>query len=426
MTNNNVKKTEKTVSNKRSKSAQNPKIKMRKHNDFLYSVDSDTKPGKAYKVRFRRSGLICDCAGFARLGTKCRHIKGVEDRLGNDYDRILARLGNYEVAADPVQIREVAKDFCPVCNSRNIIRRGRRQCDNYTSQRYYCHECGHRFSDNMGFERYCADSTTITLVLRLHRHLSSRVIQDILDDVYEIKVSHVTVMNWVNTFHALARRYLTRFPPRVGETWHSDEVQVTLRKKRGGKDKEKCDWCAVMDRDTRFILASMVVSKFRQKNADELFRDAKNRAGKRPTEMVTDRGKHYPAAFEKELKHAAPHEKASVHIDDAHIRNQYRNNNIQERLNGEFRSRERLYRGKKGDSKLFDNYEIDHNYIEPLRILDGDTPADRAGIDIESRNKWRTIIENAALHEQKQDSSGEQDDEKVEDEKDSDESISKG
>ena len=40
--------------------------------------------------------------------------------------------------------------------------------------------------------------------------------------------------------------------------------------------------------------------------------------------------------------------------------------------------------------------QIHHNYIRPHQGLDGDTPADRAGIRIEGNNKWFTIIQNAA------------------------------
>jgi len=37
-----------------------------------------------------------------------------------------------------------------------------------------------------------------------------------------------------------------------------------------------------------------------------------------------------------------------------------------------------------------------HNYVRPHMGLDGDTPAERAGIEIRGRNKWQTIIQNAA------------------------------
>jgi len=74
------------------------------------------------------------------------------------------------------------------------------------------------------------------------------------------------------------------------------------------------------------------------------------------------------------------------------------NNNMMERMNGEIRDREKVVRGlKKDDSPLLRGYQIYHNYIRPHMSLDGQTPADKAGIIIRGQDKWKTIIENASL-----------------------------
>jgi len=39
--------------------------------------------------------------------------------------------------------------------------------------------------------------------------------------------------------------------------------------------------------------------------------------------------------------------------------------------------------------------QIHHNFVRPHQGLDGDTPADRAGIRIVGKNRWKTIIQNA-------------------------------
>jgi hypothetical protein len=51
---------------------------------------------------------------------------------------------------------------------------------------------------------------------------------------------------------------------------------------------------------------------------------------------------------------------------------------------------------EKDDSSLIDGYQIYHNYIRPHMALEGQTPADKAGIKIEGSNKWRTLIQNAS------------------------------
>lgn len=72
------------------------------------------------------------------------------------------------------------------------------------------------------------------------------------------------------------------------------------------------------------------------------------------------------------------------------------NNNKMERLNGEFRDREKVVRGlKKDDSPLIDGYQIYHNYVRPHMALDGKTSAEKCGIEVKGNNKWITLIQNA-------------------------------
>ena len=73
------------------------------------------------------------------------------------------------------------------------------------------------------------------------------------------------------------------------------------------------------------------------------------------------------------------------------------NNNKMERLNGEIRDREKMFRGLKKDySSAVEGAKLYHSYIRPHMGLNGDAPADRAGIDIKGGNKWLTIIQNAS------------------------------
>ncbi len=71
-----------------------------------------------------------------------------------------------------------------------------------------------------------------------------------------------------------------------------------------------------------------------------------------------------------------------------------------ERLNGEFRDREKVMRGvKRTDSAIIKGYQIYHNFIRPHEALGGKTPAEAAGITIEGENKWQTVIQNAAMED---------------------------
>lgn len=90
-----------------------------------------------------------------------------------------------------------------------------------------------------------------------------------------------------------------------------------------------------------------------------------------------------------------PIETRTQHISHIHFKRDM-NNNKMERLNGEFRDREKVMRGiKKDDSVMFDGYQMYHNYLRPHMGLDGNTPAEKCGIKIEGNNKWITLIQNA-------------------------------
>jgi hypothetical protein len=73
------------------------------------------------------------------------------------------------------------------------------------------------------------------------------------------------------------------------------------------------------------------------------------------------------------------------------------NNNKMERMNGEVRDREKVMRGlKKSDTAILKGYQIFHNYFREHEGLEGKTPAEAAGIKIDGKNKWITVIQNAA------------------------------
>ena len=110
--------------------------------------------------------------------------------------------------------------------------------------------------------------------------------------------------------------------------------------------------------------------------------------------FVTDGLQAYNEAFRKE--YGAVAKGSPIHIRHIALDGD-RNNNKMERLNGEFRDREKVIRRvKKKESPMFDGYQIYHNYFRPHMGLEGRTPAEACGIEIKGDNKWITIIQNAS------------------------------
>ncbi len=77
------------------------------------------------------------------------------------------------------------------------------------------------------------------------------------------------------------------------------------------------------------------------------------------------------------------------------------NNNKMERLNGEIRDREKVFRGlKKKDTPIFDGMKAYYNFTKKHSALKGKTPAEQAMIKVDGLNRWKTIIQNASLYKQ--------------------------
>jgi hypothetical protein len=70
--------------------------------------------------------------------------------------------------------------------------------------------------------------------------------------------------------------------------------------------------------------------------------------------------------------------------------------------NGEVRDREKVMRGlKRADTPILTGLQMYHNFVRPHEVLNGDTPAERAGIKVEGKDKWLTLIQNAS-HESRE------------------------
>jgi hypothetical protein len=70
-----------------------------------------------------------------------------------------------------------------------------------------------------------------------------------------------------------------------------------------------------------------------------------------------------------------------------------------ERLNGKIRDREKVMRGlKKEDSPIIIGMRIHHNFIRSHMALDGKTPSQACGIEIQGSHKWLTLIQNTSTN----------------------------
>jgi transposase-like protein len=311
---------------------------------------------------------------------KCKHVWAVEISI-----RIRKTVDGLRV------ITEVSVSECHFCHSRNLKRYDIRWNKSGDIQRFICADCHRTFSINIGFDRMKHNPKAITAALQLYFSGESlRNTQKALR-LLGTEVSHKTVLNWIKKYVRLMDRYLSDITPQVGQTWRADEVFVKFK----GKMKFLF---ALMDDETRFWIAQQVADGKFTANVKPLFAEGKRYAGKRPLTLITDGGPHFvkSARWEFYDKHAKKG-KRTRHIKEIRLSGSVHNNKM-ERMNGEIRDREKVMRSlKRTDTPILKGLQIYHNFVRPHMALNGQTPADRAGIKIEGSDKWFTLIQNASL-----------------------------
>jgi transposase-like protein len=352
-----------------------------KVNNDCYIVRSQSS-SKLYHIIRTDSGWQCDCADHVFRQVKCKHIFAVE--LSN---RIRS-----EVASNRV-IQEVNVRNCQYCGSSNLKKDGLRKNKAGTIQKFYCRDCHHYFTINIGFERMKHNPQAITSAMQLY--FSGESLRNTMKSLklLGVQVSHKTVFMWIKKYVKLMDDYVEKIVPNVSDTWRADELYVKIK----GDMKYLF---ALMDDETRFWLAQEVAETKYQHDARTLFQLGMKIAVKKPLTLITDGLPAYHQAYKSEFYTAR--EPRTRHIRHITIRGD-RNNNKMERFNGEIRDREKVMRGlKTKETPIVTGYQIFHNYIRPHEALDGKTPSEACGITIEGKNKWLTLIQNASREHKKE------------------------
>jgi transposase-like protein len=175
------------------------------------------------------------------------------------------------------------------------------------------------------------------------------------------------------------RDYVDTLHPELSRVYHADETKVNIR--------GQWVWLwHLMDGDTRFLLANHVSQGRTVADAREAFREAKAVAKTDARVLLTDGLESYKQAAQREFPNA-------VHISGIGIQGRV-NNNRMERYHGTFKERNKVMRAiKKPDSAIIEGQRVYYNHIRPHQGLNGKTPAQAAGLDLNlGTNKWESLI----------------------------------
>jgi transposase-like protein len=228
-----------------------------------------------------------------------------------------------------------------------------------------------------------ANPHAITVALDLYfKGVSLRKIVDHLNQFEQVRVSHVTVLKWIQKYVAVMRDYVDAMKPELSRVFHADETKLNVR--------GQWVWLwHLMDGDTRFLLANHVSKSRNVSDAREAFQDAKALAKVEPRVLLTDGLGSYGPAAQRDFPDA-------VHVAGLGLQGRL-NNNRMERYHGTLKERTKVMRAlKTTDTAVLDGQRIYYNNIRPHQGLNGKTPAEAAGIDFKlTDNRWLSLIRKA-------------------------------
>jgi transposase-like protein len=353
--------------------------------DGSFAVPSQTS-SKIYEVRLIQANWVCTCPDFEYRGVEsCKHIYAVK-----------LQIATKTYLKDEPKPKVFADDAIPCnrCGSIRVIHYGTYG----QKQVLYCKDCKHKFRESTVIKtKFTPELITLTLDLYFSG-LSLRKIARNVHDHFHIELGATTIYNWIRKFVPLISEYVNTLSPQLSKEWHADELFVRMK---GSPHTGKMEGLAfvwnVMDRDTRFLLASKVSEGRDISGALKAFKEAIHNAnGQLPEKVRTDAHKSYGIG----MKWAFDSVGAKVeHVKDCGVsKGGHRTNNRIERLNGTLRERTKVQRGwKTYRTPLAEGKRIHYNFVKPHIALEGKTPAEKAGLQPKG---WHELVQLAVKHRQ--------------------------
>ena len=273
---------------------------------------------------------------------------------------------------------------CPSCGDGRVIKKGTRN----GHQRFKCNACKKRFRIYLPFSTPSSkhegrkfDSEQIGIAVRLYYSgVSYGQLAQTFRDLLGIKLpSKRTFYRWVSEFTDKASYILNDVKAQTGDKWVADEMYVKV----GGRMLYHWN---VMDAKTRFLLASHLDVNRDQAAAVKVFQKALAKADHPPTRIVTDKWTAYPGAIRRLVPGAKHIQSKGVH--------HYVNNNLSERMQGTFRSREKTLRGMatlESGQRFLDGFVINYNHFRDHSGIKARNPAEAAKINV-PYTEWADIV----------------------------------
>lgn len=271
---------------------------------------------------------------------------------------------------------------CPRCGSLDIMKYGMRK----GIQEYICSKCKRKFTArDLAFGMRTPVEQVGASLSMYYNGLSLADIAQYLSQTHNNPVDRSTIYRWLIKFTSEAVRVFKPVKPKVSDTWLADETAI--------KFQHKLYWIwDVIDRDTRFLLASYLSPNRGTREAKILMELASERAGKAPKRIITDKLKAYidgiELVFGADTKHLQSTPFARTN-----------STNIIERFQGTIKERTKVIWGFKSlDTArlILSGFLINYNFFRQHISLKNRTPAEVAGVKIPVKN-WTELVRSTGL-----------------------------
>jgi len=270
---------------------------------------------------------------------------------------------------------DIEKDIrCKFCNSRNIVRNGKREGTQY----WLCKNCGRGFVANQALPRSKYPIEAVASALYLYFTGSS--LNDIsrhTEQHYKVQPSASTIYSWVRKYTQVAQEATKDLKPKVSDTWVADETVIKIN----GKNYWLWD---IIDTKTRFLLATYLSPNRGTLQARKLMELASERTGKVPKVVITDKLAAYLDGIE-----------LAFGADTKHIQaTPFSGTQLIERWHGTLKERTKVVWGlKKPETakQFLEGFLFYYNFLRPHEGLNGRTPAKVSGLKIPYKD-WLGVV----------------------------------
>ena len=280
---------------------------------------------------------------------------------------------------------------CIHCKSENYAKKGFRNTESRGKiQKYLCKDCNRFFTNDEGFYRMRYTHTTITMSIDIYlSNLSSRKMRNQLKRHMGVKVSHVTILDWVRKYALKVHNFVDKLKYKLGKEYFADETMIF---RNGHKDR----FWACVDWDTRMI-TGIHYSMDGNINEAKEFLSKSVQKGK-PKSIQTDSAQFYPKAFKKLFYKNKLQGLEVQHIQNNVQRTRKHNYKI-ETVFMKIKDRVNDFRGLKAlwsAPIMMAGLTIQHNFIEE-HTTTKNQPCSLAGQNLDlGDNRWLGLIKMAS------------------------------